>query len=164
MKSKLFSNELYAERDFAEPLFQVPTVNPERTFLEKLFLLHEEFHRPPKKMRVERLSRHLYDIYHLSKAGVSETALNDKKLYENIVVHRHRYAKVGGVDYNTLNPKTLDPIPVPEVIDAWKTDYAKMLEDMIYEANKPSFEQLIISLKEIKSHLQSLQWEFQLTY
>jgi hypothetical protein len=53
----------------------VPTVNPERTFLEKLFLLHEEFHRPANKMRVDRLSRHLYDIYHLTKAGIAEKAI-----------------------------------------------------------------------------------------
>ena len=30
-------DEVYADKDFAEPLFEVPTVNPERTFLEKIF-------------------------------------------------------------------------------------------------------------------------------
>jgi predicted nucleotidyltransferase component of viral defense system len=60
-------DEVFEGKDFAVPLFNVPTVNAERTFLEKLFLLHEEFHRPTDKMRVDRLSRHLYDVYHLSK-------------------------------------------------------------------------------------------------
>lgn len=59
-------DEFYAGKDFTEPLFEVPTVNAERTFLEKLFLLHEEFHRPTEKMRVDRLSRHLYDVYHFT--------------------------------------------------------------------------------------------------
>ncbi len=36
-------DEVYTAKDFALPLFDVPTVNPERTLLEKLFLLHEEF-------------------------------------------------------------------------------------------------------------------------
>ncbi len=157
-------DEVYEGRDFAKPLFQVPTVNPERTFLEKIFLLHEEFLRPPQKMRVDRLSRHLYDVYHLSKAGLGEKALNDKNLYETTVAHRHRYAKVGGVDYNQHNPKTLNPIPAPDVISAWEDDYSKMLEDMIYEQDKPSFTQLITNLHEIKSHLRALQWEFQLTF
>jgi hypothetical protein len=53
-------DEVYEGKDFAESLFEVPTVNPEHTFLEKLFLLHEEFHRPAEKMRVDRLSRHLH--------------------------------------------------------------------------------------------------------
>ena len=30
-------DEVFAEKDFAEPLFKVPTVNAERTFLEKIF-------------------------------------------------------------------------------------------------------------------------------
>ena len=58
-------------KPFAYPLFQVPTVNPERTFLEKLFLLHEEFHRPAEKIRVNRLSRHIYDIYQLTQSGIA---------------------------------------------------------------------------------------------
>src|SRR4051794_3054269 len=34
----------------------VPTVTPERTFLEKIFLLHEEFQQVSEKIRVERKS------------------------------------------------------------------------------------------------------------
>lgn len=34
-------DEYYAGKEFADSLFEVPTVNAERTFLEKLFLLHE---------------------------------------------------------------------------------------------------------------------------
>jgi hypothetical protein len=68
-------DEYYPEMDFAQASINVPTVNPERTFLEKIFLLHEEFQRPAEKMRVNRLSRHLYDIYHLSKTDFAEKAL-----------------------------------------------------------------------------------------
>ncbi len=157
-------DEVYEGRDFVEPLFDVPTVNPERTFLEKLFLLHEEFHRHAEKRRVDRLSRHLYDVYHLTKAGNSDKAINDKELYETIVAHRYKFARIGGVNYNNHNPKTLNPIPPPEIIDAWKDDYAKMLEDMIYDENKPTFEDLILNLSELMAKLQSLEWQFDLTF
>jgi predicted nucleotidyltransferase component of viral defense system len=157
-------DEVYADRDFTEPFFTVPTVNPERTFLEKLFLLHEEFHRPSNKRRVDRLSRHLYDIYHLSKAGVAEKALFDKALYETIVAHRHKFSRVGGVDYNNHNPKTLNPIPVPQSMVAWNADYNKMKEDMIYEENKPSFEELINNLNNLRAKLQDLEWQFDLNF
>lgn len=157
-------DEVYADSDFAEPLFEVPTVNPERTFLEKLFLLHEEFHRPAEKMRVDRLSRHLYDIYHLTKAGIAGKAINDKQLYETIVSHRYKFSRVGEVDYNSHNPKTLNPIPIAEKIDAWEADYSKMKEDMIYEENKPSFEELINNLKELRTQLQALDWRFELEF
>ena len=157
-------DEVYADRDFAEPFFQVPTVNPERTFLEKIFLLHEEFHRPQEKMRVDRLSRHLYDVYQLSKAGVSDKAINDKELYETIVAHRYKFARIGGVNYNNHNPKTLNPVPPPELMDNWEKDYAKMLEDMIYEEEKPTFADLIENLNILRMQLQMLDWEFELIF
>lgn len=157
-------DEFYTDRDFAEPLFTVPTVNPERTFLEKLFLLHEEFHRPADKMRVDRLSRHLYDIYHLTKAGIAANAINDKELYETIVSHRYKFSRVGEVDYNLHNPNTLNPIPPKEVIADWDADYAKMKEDMIYEENKPSFEELINNLDDLRTQLQEVPWNFELEF
>jgi hypothetical protein len=157
-------DEFYVGKDFAEPIFEVPTVNAERTFLEKLFLLHEEFHRPTEKMRVDRLSRHLYDVYHLTKAGVAEKAINDKELYETIVAHRYKFSRIGEVDYNLHNPKTLNPIPPDEIIGDWEADYAKMKEDMIYEENKPSFEELITNLNELRTQLQEVAWNFELAF
>lgn len=157
-------DEFYAGRDFVAPLFKVPTVNAERTLLEKLFLLHEEFHRPSEKMRVDRLSRHLYDVYYLSKAGIADKAIANKELYETIVAHRYKYSRVGGVNYNRHNPKTLNPIPPKKVITDWEADYAKMKEDMIYESNKPSFEDLINNLNDLIIKLQTVQWQFELSF
>lgn len=157
-------DEHYADKDFAAPLFKVPTVNPERTFLEKLFLLHEEFHRPAEKMRVDRLSRHLYDIYHLNKAEIALKAINDKMLYETIVAHRYKFSRVGEVDYNLHNPETIDPIPIADKIDEWKADYSRMMEDMIYEENKPTFADLINNLNELRTQLRALDWKFELRF
>lgn len=157
-------DEFYAGKDFTEPLFDVPTVNAERTFLEKLFLLHEEFHRPVEKMRVDRLSRHLYDVYHLAQSGVATKAISDKKLYETIVAHRYKFSRVGEIDYNLHHPQTLNPIPPNEVIAHWEADYAKMKEDMIYEEKKPSFEELIKNLEELRKQLQKVEWKFELTF
>ena len=157
-------DEFYEGKDFADPLFEVPTVNAERTFLEKLFLLHEEFHRPAGKMRVDRLSRHLYDIYHLTQAGIAAKAISDKVLYEIIVAHRHKFSRVGEVDYNLHHPNTLNFIPPEDVIADWEADYTKMKEDMIYEENKPSFADLINNLTNLRTQLQTVTWEFELTF
>lgn len=157
-------DEHYPDAPFAAPLFQVSTVNPERTFLEKLFLLHEEFHKPIEKIRVERLSRHLYDVYHLTKAGIAQKAIQDKELYETIVTHRHTFTKVKGVDYNNHNPKTINPIPVSEIIGKWNNDYTIMKDEMIYEENKPTFSDLINNLEDLRTQLQTLDWQFELNF
>ncbi len=157
-------DEYYSGEDFAEPLFQIPTVNPERTFLEKLFLLHEEFHRPAEKNRVNRLSRHIYDIYQLTQSGIASKAMSDKGLYESIVVHRHKFSRVSGVDYNLLNPITLNPIPPQNLISKWENDYLKMKEDMIFDDQKPSFEDLINNLKQLRVLMNELEWSFELEF
>jgi hypothetical protein len=103
-------------------------------------------------------------VYHLSKAGIADRAINDKDLYETIVAHRYKFSRVGDVDYNNHNPKTIDPIPPSRIMEDWKEDYAKMKEDMIYEENKPSFEDLIDNLNKLKTDLKALNWEFELIF
>ena len=61
-----FLDEIYPDASFAKQPIHIPTVDPERTLLEKIFLLHEEFQRSGEKIRVDRMSRHLFDIYKLA--------------------------------------------------------------------------------------------------
>lgn len=65
---------VYPNTPFAEPKFMVRAVLPERTFLEKIFLLHEEFAKPKDLIRVERMSRHMYDIGQMLKTPIAETS------------------------------------------------------------------------------------------
>lgn len=157
-------DEYFSDKSFASKGFKVPTVIPERTFLEKLFLLHEEFHRPEEKRRLNRLSRHIYDIYQLSNSGINEKSFHDKELYQTIVAHRYLFSKIGGVDYNTHNPKTLDPIPPKSLKKVWEEDYSKMVESMIYEKTPPTFKQLIENLEDLREQLQNVSWEFELRF
>lgn len=159
-----FVDEVFADKGFAEPMFEVPTVIAERTFLEKLFLLHEEFHRPVEKIRVDRLSRHLYDVFQLTKADIAAKAIINKELYETIVAHRYKFSRVSEIDYNLHHPNTLNPIPPEMVIADWEADYAKMKEDMIYEEDKPSFEDLINNLLYLMKQLKTVDWKFELEF
>lgn len=51
-------NEALNDDSLAGGPFQVPAVLPQRTFLEKIFLLHEEFAQNRSQIRLARLSRH----------------------------------------------------------------------------------------------------------
>jgi hypothetical protein len=144
--------EEYLDKPFADTSITIPTVNPERTLLDKLFLLHEEFQRPKDKMRVDRLSRHLYDIHQLAKSDYLETAIGDRALYDAIVKHRSTFTKLGGVDYQSHFPPNLNPIPPDAVISDWKKDYATMDEQMIY-GESVKFEALIETLGQITNKI-----------
>lgn len=152
-------DEEYADQVFVQCPIEIPTVNPERTFLEKVFLLHEEFQRLKEKMRVERLSRHLYDIVKLAEAGYVNKALESQELYLTIVNHRQKFNKVGGVDYNLHAPESIDPIPPDDVIDAWRADYNTLKEQMIYEENPPNFSEIIEEIRKIKTRINDLNWK-----
>lgn len=153
-----FVDDLYADNDFSVLPIEIPSVNPQRTFLEKLFLLHEEFHKPLEKIRVDRLSRHLYDVYQLSKTEFLE-AIENSDLYKTIVEHRFNFTKVSGIDYNLLSPKTLDFIPINEVREAWERDYKKMREEMIYQQDSPTFDEIIEQLMIIKNRINEQGWD-----
>jgi len=90
-KFKTLISENYNNKAFADSEITIPTVNVERTFLEKVFLLHEEYQRPVEKRRVERLSRHLYDIEKISHTPYFQKALSNKDLYKTIVSHRDKF-------------------------------------------------------------------------
>lgn len=154
-------DEVYPEAEFAQKSVLIPSVLSERTFLEKIFLLHEEFQRPKEKIRVNRLSRHLYDIYQISKSQHADIALEDKELYETIVKHRHRYTRLGGVDYNKHQPQMISIIPPKELLSAWEADYKIMQEQMIH-GDSPEFSSLINSLQELTKKVNSITWRIDL--
>lgn len=151
------TDEKFPEADFAQTAVEIPSVLPERTFLEKIFLLHEEFQRPVDKIRVERLSRHLYDIYQMSIKKYDIKALENKGLYEIIVKHRHSFTKLGGVDYNLHQPQTIDFIPPEDLLPAWESDYLIMQEQMIH-GESPTFKELIGYLEALRGQMNSMSW------
>jgi hypothetical protein len=151
-------DEIYPEAPFSQKSVFIPSVVPERTFLEKIFLLHEEFKRPEDKIRVDRLSRHLYDLYILSKTEYAVKALSNKKLYELLVKHRFNFTRLGGVDYNYHQPQTINFIPDSILMPSWVADYKTMQEQMIH-GESPGFEELIDALKGLNKKINSMTWK-----
>jgi hypothetical protein len=134
--------ENHPSKKFADAAITIPVVNPERTFLEKIFLLHEEFQKQIDKIRVDRLSRHLYDLEKLMVTEFADKALNDKELYQHIVDHRKTLTAIRGIDYANHAPAKIKIIPPAEILSAWKKDYEIMQENMIY-GKSLSFDKLM---------------------
>jgi len=149
--------EQFQGKSFADSPIKVQCVNPERTFLDKLFLLHEEFQKPVAEIRINRLSRHLYDIEALMQTEFAEKAIQNKALYNDIIKHRSVYTKISSIDYALHQPKTLNPIPPDAVMNEWKKDYIKMQEQMIY-GKSLSFEELIKRIIELKTRINKIDW------
>ena len=137
---------------FTESKITVPTVKPERTFLEKVCLLHEEFSKEVAEVRVNRMSRHLYDIAMMMKTDIADRALADKQLFENIVEHRRKFIGLKGFDYSTLCAEKICIVPPDGVIDKWKQDYIQMCNSMMY-GDYPDFDELMAYICELQERL-----------
>jgi hypothetical protein len=137
---------------FTQPAADIPTVLPKRTFLEKAFLLHEEFQKPEGRVRVDRLSRHLYDLEKLMDTDHGLAACQDRKLYDSIVRHRASMNAVRGLDYGRHAPETLAFIPPAALEEQWASDYATMRENMIYGES--------LDFQEVISRMRTLQERF----
>jgi predicted nucleotidyltransferase component of viral defense system len=147
--------ENYPDADFADDFVTIPTVIPQRTFLEKAFLLHEEFQKPLEKVRIDRMTRHIYDLEKLMDTEYAINALKDKELYNTIVEHRRTLTVMKEVDYSTHTPDTINFVPPDLVIDAWRKDYEQM-KNMIYGQSLP-FDRLIERIKELNERFRKIQ-------
>ncbi len=138
---------------YAEIPFPVEVVEPRKTFLEKIFLLHEEFGKPDRaRIRTERMSRHLYDLYKIMNSAVADAALADHRLYDDLVQHRQWYSRISWVDYASLSYTTVSFIPIDEVVEDYRRDYERMREQMIYE-EAPAFDEVISALKNLRGRI-----------
>jgi predicted nucleotidyltransferase component of viral defense system len=148
-------SEEFRELPFAETEITIPVVSPKRTFLEKIFLLHEEFQKDTKFIRVERMSRHLYDLEKLMDTIHGTEALNDIELYDTIVAHRKNFNAIRGIDYANHSPQLISILPPEETIKEWEKDYKTMQESMFYGATLP-FSKLMERIAELNSRIKTM--------
>ena len=142
----------FPNQEFTTDPFSISTVLPKKTFLEKIFLLHEEFSQETAKIRIDRLSRHLYDLEKLMDTEHGKAAINDGELYNGIVKHRERFNPLRGLDYANHIPGKIKIIPPDTVIKEWEKDYQAMTQNMIY-GDPLNFHNLIKRIQELQERI-----------
>jgi len=124
---------------YTETTFMVTAVEPRKTFMEKLILLHEKFLMGMNSEDVgERQSRHLSDLREMQQKGIGTLAIQDSALYEQLLEHRRHYVRLKNVDYSKMSLSGLLFLPPPKLLEVFRKDYELMLEEMIY-GDAPNF-------------------------
>lgn len=144
MIAQAFSN---IDTDIADS--DIRTALPEKTFLEKVFLLHELFV-TDRCQKADRKSRHLYDIEQMMDRDFALRAVNDDALWNSISRHRARFSSIHGVDYSKDLRKEIRLTPPEEVMNLWEEDYKYMHEHMIYDKAVLSFADLLERMHELE--------------
>ena len=140
-------NEFFPQAIYGETPFSVTVVEARKTFLEKAFLLHEEFKKPDRaKIRAERMSRHIYDLASMAHSEIELAALTDHKLYEELITHRKWYTGYTYLDYESLGHSLIEFMLPDDLVELYQRDYETMQEQMIYGEAR-GFNELLEILK-----------------
>jgi predicted nucleotidyltransferase component of viral defense system len=133
---------------FDEPNSSVHVLTVERTFWEKVTILHALHH--GKKMR-ERMSRHYYDTYILAQKGIADKAMPDVALLEQVVRNKSLMFSDNKASYDTAVIGQLRLMPKPEAVEDLKKDYVEMAAMFIQQA--PDFETMMQGIAELEKRI-----------
>lgn len=146
--------QVYKDEDIDSDIVQtIKTVSPARTFLEKAFLLCEEYQK--REPRTYRMSRHFYDLEKLSHTDYMNMALSDSNLYYDIVEHRKKFYHVGYVNYDKELPETITIVPREELVSKYEEDYNDMRSSFIY-GEALEFSDLLKFLKTLQERFRKI--------
>lgn len=147
----------YAAEDFPqyfkEPSCTLKVLAAERTFWEKATLLHSEYRRAEEKATADRISRHYYDLYELSKSGFAEQAIAQLDLLNHVVEHKKIFFSRASDDYDEALKGNLKLVPVEGRLEALRRDYEKMQRDRMFFGKVPTFEEILDSLKFLEARI-----------
>ncbi len=132
---------------------EVATALASKTFLEKVFLLHELFSVEGRGTIAERKSRHLYDLARMMDKDFALAAIINDELWESIRHHREIFTSVRGVDYTPDVRKRICLIPPDDIRSAWEQDYKSMCASMIF-GDRPTFEELLRQMETLEKRFQ----------
>ena len=141
----------YYGRVFEQPSTQVLTVLPERTFWEKVTILHREAFRAQSSTLPSRYSRHYYDLYCMARSPVKDRALADTDLLARVVAFKDKFYRCPWARYDLAKPGTMRLMPpeynVPKLIE----DYEHM-QNMIF-GEKPDFEIILLTVYQLEKEI-----------
>jgi len=130
----------------------VTTIQSARTFWEKILILHgahcglRDEKRLPRDR--DRISRHYYDVAMIGESEAGKSALNDRRLWDNVREHNLIAFKQAWKKFDEAVPGTTCVVPQPELRAEIEKDYAAMQGMILGET--PSFDWITDRLAEIE--------------
>lgn len=139
---------------FEQKSTDILTIDAERTFWEKITILHKISHFPEGKPLPHRYARHLYDVYCLGNSDIKSAAFEKKELLEKDVTFKQKFYYAKSAHYETATLESVNLIPSEKTIHALRDDYSAMA-NMFY-GNAPGFDELLEYLKQLEEEIHAL--------
>jgi hypothetical protein len=140
---------------FGRPSCLVKTLNPERTFWEKVLILHKENHRSADKDYPPHLSRHYYDVVRIAGSAAVQKATLDTQLRDQVVDHYNVFFPTAWANYGIVKHGGLTLVPNDRLTAALRGDF-KNMQTMFFDDENPEFEVVIDALPSLEEILNDL--------
>lgn len=136
----------------------VRTIDPERTFWDKVVILHGLRRwfdkRDELKGGGQRVSRHYYDLHRLVGTSVGAAAIKDRALGDDCVAHARMFFNRPDFDLASAVPGSFALTPHDAMIEQLRVDYRAM-QGMIF-GDPPAFEAVIESIASLEASLNKI--------
>lgn len=132
----------------------VTTIDPARTFLDKVLILHGMtfYFEATGELRGDgRMSRHYYDVHQLMAAAVGKKACADDTLIEDCVHHAQLFFYRANTGLDRAQRGSFRLVPTEAMIGPLRRDYAAMATMIFGEV--PSFGAVLDSVKRAEEWL-----------
>ena len=129
------------------------TVSPERTFWEKVTILHKEAFRTSGRIP-PRYSRHYYDLWCMAHSSVKDKAFNNLELLRQVVAFKDRFYPSAAAHYDLAQPGTMRLVPPDDCLTDLRADYEHM-KNMIFR-EKPEIKEILSSIKGLEKEINAL--------
>ncbi len=133
---------------------KVLTIDVERTFWEKITILHKIANFPESKTLPARYARHLYDVYCMGHSEVKNRAFERRELLARDVLFKQKFYYTKASHYETATLKDVVLIPSERIRNELRSDYQQMKE-MIY-GEIPDFEEILQYLEVLQEEIHGL--------
>jgi hypothetical protein len=135
------------------PSARVPVLLAERTFWEKVTLIHAEITRRNPKANVERYSRHWYDLVKLNLSPIGARALTRTDLRDHVIATKTALFGVAGVNYAEVAAGACRLVPDGSLAEGLARDYAAMLEAGMFDETPAGWPELMAALTKLEQQI-----------
>ena len=137
------------------PVQDVTVLSPQRTFWEKVTLIHVECQKG-LRANAERLSRHWFDLVSLRDSFIGNTAVNNLDLMRDVVALKEVFFNSTGSNYELCLKGEITLCPNDDDYTALKNDYAKMVASGMVYNRDVGFEKIVERIQQIQDEINDL--------
>ncbi len=136
--------------DLSFPIAQATVLSPQKTYWEKITLIHYECNRPTLKDDADRISRHWYDVAMLTNHDIGKHAQMNRALLNEVIKIKKTFYDSGFAKYDDCLNGNLRLIPNDNYLQLLKDDFNKMLSNKMFYGNQPDFYRVLNELKKLE--------------